>query len=63
MNNNNLLTNVQYDEFCQRGDHSIVYAKKYYQNKDFQLKEQLIKYNMIDCEALMNIVHKLRDFC
>ena len=58
-----LIEETKYEEFCNRGDISIIHALNYYKNGDKKLREGLIKYNKIDCEALGKIVNKIRDYC
>lgn len=59
-----LIEEVKYeDEFCNRGDISIVKALEYYKTKDPMNQVKLVKYNEVDCIALMKIIDKVREFC
>ena len=58
-----LVEEIKYDEFCNRGDISIVKAIEYYKTKNPETQYKLIDYNKIDCMALMKIVNKVREFC
>ena len=60
---NELIEEVKYEDFCNRGDISITHALDYYNRKDNDIKNAIIKYNEIDCVALMKIVDKVREFC
>ena len=58
-----LIEETKYEEFCNRGDISIIHALDYYKNGDKKIRDGLIKYNKIDCAALGKIVNKIRDYC
>ena len=58
-----LIEQIHYEDFCTRGDISIVKAIEYYKTKNKDIKIGLIKYNEIDCLALMKIVNKIKEFC
>ena len=60
---NNLIEKIKYEDFCNRGDISITHALDYYKRKDNDIKNAIIRYNEIDCIALMKIVEKIREFC
>lgn len=63
MVNNKLIEEIKYEDFCNRGDISIVHALEYYKTKNNKIQKDLIEYNRIDCVALMKIVDKVREFC
>lgn len=58
-----LIDEIKYDDFCDRGDISIVHALDYYNRRDDKIKKDLIRYNEIDCIALSRIVNKVREYC
>ena len=63
MTNNKLIDEIEYeDDFCNRGDISIIQAIKYYETAESNIKEGLIKYNEVDCIALAKIVNKVREY-
>lgn len=61
LKNLGLIETIWTTENCKNGSDSIVLSTRYYNGGEKELKEELRKYNEIDCKVMQEIVAALKN--